>query len=140
MPFRDDVRSRQLDSLIEKPSGETSRRVFIANDSSEPVITSGEVTFSGLSTALKITNTSVTDTTAKLPLVALTDRNSLIVENRSATDPIYIGNSDVTSTGATEGWIIEAGSFFTIDIRNSIELFAVADAGKTVTIKIMEMA
>ena len=101
---------------------------------------SGEFTPQGLNTALKITKQTLSDVAAAIPTTPLTDRNSMIILNLSSVDSIYVGNSDVTATGSTEGWEIEPGSFFSLDIKDSIVIYAIAATGKTPEIKIMELA
>lgn len=116
-----------------------AKAVVVQNSVAEPVNVSGEFVPSGLTIALKVTNTTVGSTAAMLPLTALTDRNSLIIFNRSSSDSIYIGNSDVTDSGALEGWIIDPGSYFSLDVTNDIPIYAVASVA-SVNVKILEMA
>lgn len=117
---------------------------FITTFVDEPVEVTGSVTGqfspSGLNVDLEITNTTVTDTAAKLPAMPLSDRNSMIILNTSASDSIFIGDSNVTASGGNEGWEIDAGSFFSLDIKDTIEIYAIAPTGKTVSVKIMELA
>lgn len=99
----------------------------------------GSFTPSGLTTALLVTNTTVGNTAAKLPLSPLTDRNSLIIENRDALNSIFIGNADVTAAGATQGWEIQPASYYALDITDSIEIYAVASVA-SVSVKVLELA
>ena len=108
-------------------------------DNTNTIPIAGEFTPSGLTTALKVTNTTVTNVAAKLPLTPLADRNSLIIENRDATNSIFIGNSDVTAAGGTEGWEILAGSYYSLDITESIEIYAIASVA-SVNVKVLELA
>lgn len=101
---------------------------------------SGSFTFSGLSTAIKISNITVTDTPTALPITALTNRNTLILENRDAILPIYIGDASVSNSGINEGWEVLATSQFATDITDAINLYAIAPAGQSITVKIMELA
>lgn len=96
--------------------------------------------FSGLRERIKITNLTVTDTASALPSTALTNRNSIIIHNLNTTLPIYIGESDVTASGVTEGWTVDPTSFFSTDITANIVLYAIAPIGETISIKIMELA
>ena len=98
----------------------------------------GEFSPSGLSKALKISNETVGTTAVKIPSVPLTDRNSLIIFNKG-NETLYIGNSDVETSGAKEGFEIDAGSFFSLDIRDSIEIYGRTASG-SVLIKTMELA
>lgn len=100
----------------------------------------GEFTPQGLNVALKVTNTTVSDTAAAVPLTPLSDRNSMIIRNESLVDSIFIGNSDVTASGSTEGWELLPNSFFSLDIKDSIQIYAIAATGLTVPIKVLELA
>lgn len=115
------------------------------NSNSDPAFNTvteiiGGVTPSGLRVRLKITNATVTDTRAALPLAALTGRNSIIIENRDPVNSIFIGENDVTNSGAAEGWEVPSGSSFSTDITDAIIIYAIAPAGQTVNVKIMELA
>lgn len=104
---------------------------------------SGTFTPSGLSTAVKNTTMNVGDTATALPATALSNRNGMIVTNLSAVDTLYIGDATVTadrSIGTTAGHEIPAGEGFQIDVTDSVTLYGRAEAGKTVLIKIMEVA
>ena len=100
---------------------------------------SGTFTMSGLKIRMKITNTTVNDTAAMIPAVSLTDRNSIIIENKGS-DTVFIGESDVTASGIKEGWELLPTAFFSTDVTDAIAIYAIAPAGKTVNIKIMELA
>ena len=100
----------------------------------------GEFTPQGLNVALVVTNMNVTATAGVVPLSPLTDRNSMIIRNLSLSDSIFIGNSDVTATGSTQGWEILPNSFFSLDIKDSIQIYAIAPTGITVPIKVLELA
>ena len=100
----------------------------------------GTFSFSGLSEALKITNTTIGDTATAIPLTALTNRNSMIIFNKSTTLSLFIGNSDVTDSGTDEGWIIDPESYFSLDVANEIVIYGLAPSGETVDVKILEFA
>ena len=115
------------------------------NDSSgdvavNTVIGGGELRLVGMNTAILITNASVSDTATALPSSPLTNRNSLIVYNKDPVEKIYLGPSNVAASGSLEGWIVDPESYFSVDITDDVVLYAIADAGKTVAVKIMEMA
>lgn len=115
---------------------------FIYNKPPSAVEISGGVITaipSGLRVRLKITNTTVSDVASQVPAVPLTARNSIIIEN-NGLDPIYIGESNVSNSGANEGWKIDPSSIFSTDITDLIQIYAIAPIGKTVTLKIMELA
>lgn len=110
---------------------------FILN--SIPSNITGTFTPSGLRVRMKVTNMTVTDTETPLPLAALAARNSIIIENKGV-DSIFIGESGVSSTGINEGWEISASAFFSTDVTDAIVIYAIAPAGKTVNVKILELA
>ena len=98
----------------------------------------GEFTPTGLRTALKITNTTVGTTAAILPAAPLENRNSMIIFNKSA-QVIFVGNSDVATSGANEGWEIDAGSYFSLDITDDIQIYAICSTPGAI-VKVMELA
>ncbi len=99
----------------------------------------GTFTPSGLRVAIKITNMTVDDTPDPIPAVALTGRNSLILENRGAVT-IYVGDINVTASGVNEGWAVDPSSSLSFDISDTITLYAIAPAAQTVAVKVMELA
>jgi hypothetical protein len=103
-------------------------------------ISGGNVSFSGLRIRFKITNLTITDVATAIPATALANRNSIIVQNRSQIDSFFLGESDVSNSGAFEGWEVDATSFFATDVTENIVLYAIAPVGKTIDIKIMELA
>jgi hypothetical protein len=100
----------------------------------------GTFTFSGLSQSIKVTNMTVDDTPDPIPAVSLTGRNSIMIYNRDPIEKLYIGDSGVEASGVNEGWIIDPESYLPFDITDGIVLYAIASAGKTVQIKVMELA
>ena len=98
----------------------------------------GSFSLSGLNIGIKITNTTIGNTATILPTTPLAQRNSMIFYNMS-TDSIYFGNADVTTTGATQGWEIPSGSYFSFDITESINIYFIS-TGTSSQIKILEMA
>jgi hypothetical protein len=107
------------------------------------VRTSAEGTFTptGLKNALKVTNQIVTDVVTPIPIVPLSNRNAMSLYNKGQF-PIYIGNSDVTSSidEEFEGWIIDANGYMSYDITDNIVLYAVTDPGKSSRLKIKELS
>lgn len=98
---------------------------------------------SGLRNALKVTTMNITDTAGAIPATALTDRNAITIHNLDVTETIYVGNSDVEADrdlGTTAGWEILPGSFLNFDITDDITLYGIAESGKTVKIKVMEIS
>lgn len=99
-----------------------------------------EVSPAGLRVRLKITNIVVTDIASPIPLIALSERNSIIIQNRDVSETIFIGESDVQASGTLEGWELSPTSFFSTDITEDIVLYGIAPTGKTVNLKVMELA
>jgi hypothetical protein len=119
--------------------------VLTADSNSNPALNvvaevTGSVTPSGLRIRMKITNLVVTDVANAIPLTALTARNSIIIENRSLTDSVFMGESGVTATGLNQGWEISPTSIFSTDVTNDIIIYVIAPAGKTANLKVMELA
>jgi len=98
----------------------------------------GSFSPSGLSVAIKVTNTTISGTAAILPATPLALRNSMIFYNNSS-DSIFFGNADVTTSGATEGWEIPTGSYFSFDITDAINVYFIS-TGTNSKVKILEMA
>jgi len=124
-------------SLGANPKAEYLLRTKVMN------VVTGEFTFSGLSQALKITTMQVTDVATAMPATALTNRNAISVQNKDATNTVYIGNSDVTADtviGTTSGFELGPNGFFGLDITDDIVLYARCETGKTAIIKITEVA
>lgn len=102
-------------------------------------VSGGSVSFSGLRIRMKISNITVGDTAVMLPVLALTDRNSIIIENKGAFS-LFLGESDVLASGVFEGWELPPTAFFSTDVTDAIAIYAIAPAGQTVNVKIMELA
>jgi len=103
----------------------------------------GTFTFSGLSTEVKVTTLDVPDTEVALPATALSGRNSLSILNTDGVETLYIGPTGLTAdniAGTTSGDEIGPGNKFAIDITDSITLYARAEAGKTIRVKVSEYA
>jgi len=104
----------------------------------------GEFVQTGLHTAGKITTMLVGDTATVIPTTALSDRNSLSLTNMSPTDTLYVGfTSSVEANdnvGILAGWNVGPNEGFNLDIRDNIILYGICETGKTVKIKVMELA
>lgn len=103
----------------------------------------GEFTTSGLSQTIKVTTLDVGDTESALPATALAERNSMLILNTSTTDTLYIGPTGVTAdsvVGTTSGHEIAPENSFAIDITDGITLFGIAETGKTIRVKVTELA
>ena len=103
----------------------------------------GELSITGLQIAIRTTTMDVTDVATALPSTALAQRNAITIVNYSAGDILYIGNSDVTAdrvNGTTSGYEVNPGEGFNLDITENIVLYGRAAAGKTIKIKVTEVA
>lgn len=107
-------------------------------------VVSGTFSPTGLKVAFKVTTADITDTASQLPLTPLTGRNSMVIHNLSSTDTLFIGpSSSVTADrvlGTTSGHEVFPGETFAIDITNAVILYGIAPAGKTIRVKISEVA
>ncbi len=142
MPFRQATLDREFDKFLENPAGETSVRVYVANDSTDPVQVDGNLNISSPSGPFKITAVTVTDTAANPLASAFTDRVSLSIRNKSATDIVYFGK-DLTVTAddtATGGWEIGPNEDFNIDLDSSNNFTLITTSGQSATVKILEIA
>lgn len=104
----------------------------------------GDFTPQGLNDAIKVTTMDVDDTAGQpLPAVALSGRNSMVVQNKDGVEVLYVGPSNVTADnviGTTSGHEVNPGETFAIDITDDIILYGRAPAGKTIRIKVTEVA
>jgi hypothetical protein len=86
----------------------------------------------------------VTDTATLLPAAALADRNAISIVNLSGADTLYIGEAATVTAdralGVTAGWEVGPGESFNVDITDDIAIYGVAEAGKTITIKVLEIS
>jgi hypothetical protein len=109
------------------------------------VKTSAKGTFkpTGLNSAMRITTMSVGDTEVKLPAAALSNRNSMMIQNKDSAETLYVGPTGVTADtvmGTSSGWEVDPSGFLAFDITDGIDVFAIAPSGKTITVKVMEIA
>lgn len=103
----------------------------------------GSFSPSGLTKEFKNTTMLVGDVATKIPATPLTDRNAMAIYNGHATKTLYIGNSNVTAdtvVGTTSGWKIDAGSYLQLDIKETIEMYAIYEGGVSAMVQIMEVA
>ena len=122
-------------SFIDDSSGNVARNVtFSGGISAVP---------SGLRNGLRITTMDVGDTQTALPVSPLSDRNAISIVNLSTTDTLYIGNTGVVadrSIGITAGWEIGPQETYNTDIKDTIIIYGIAAAGKTIRVKIQEIS
>jgi hypothetical protein len=79
---------------------------------------------------------SVTDTVAAVLASQLDGRRQLNIQNLG-NKAIYVGDSAVT---ATAGLRIAAGATLTLELGADVSLYAIADTGNTVAIRVLELA
>lgn len=97
-----------------------------------------ELQFNGLSQALKNSTQTVTSTSSLVTPSPLAGRNTLIIRN-NGTFPVYFGDSTVTiNTGYPKG----PGEELVIDLQDNVnvQLWAVCETGRTVNLRILEVA
>lgn len=146
MPFSPVVLDRERDKFVENPSGETSVRVYVGNETGQeiPVTAtfSGSVAAAAPTGPLKRLVTTVTDVAADPILVPLANRVSLVVRNKSLTNTIYLGedNTITPDDTATGGWEIGPGEDFSLDLSEDNVFFLIAPAGQSAVVKILEIA
>lgn len=104
----------------------------------------GEISVSGLRIGGRNTTMNVTDTATKLPAVPFPDRNSMSITNLSGIDTVFIGfDSSVTADrviGITSGAELGPNEGMNFDLTDEVEIWGITETGKTVMIKIMEVA
>ena len=129
---------------------EVLKKAAIEVDGSDPLTeyrlrTSGTGTFSptGLNTAIKITTMDIGDTETLLPISALDGRNSFLIRNFDTVETLYVGPTGLTADnviGTTSGWDVPKNSYLPMDVTNNVPLYGIAPTGKTIRVKIMELA
>lgn len=141
------VRGRSDVTTLPKDRGDREYQKFDIDPDDGHVIvrtsTKGTFKFSGLSIGTRITTMDVGDTPVAIPATPYADRNAMSVSNTSQVDTLYIGNVDVTADteiGTTSGWECGPNENFNCDISDAVVLYAVAPTGKTIRIKVMEIA
>ena len=97
----------------------------------------------GLHVAIKITTMLVGDTQSALPATPLSQRNAMVVTNLDLTEILYVGPTGVTAdavVGTTSGHEVNPGEGFQLDIQDDIILYGIAPTGKTIKVKVTELA
>lgn len=122
--------------VVSGTSGKICRRVCIDEGS-----ISATFTPSGLSTAFVITTLDVTDTAALIPPTPLSGRNTVSIFNTSI-ETVYLGPTNAVTAdrvnGTTSGWELGPLENINFDYKDSVGIYAIAETGKTIKIKIME--
>lgn len=133
--------------VLQEPISDLEKAKFFRDlvDNEVTVRTSGKGTYTplGLHVGQVITTMMVGDTAVKIPAVPLSDRNELVIQNLSTTDTLYFGNSNVTAdrvVGITSGFEISPNAFQNISITDDIEIYGIVESGKSIMIKVWEVA
>jgi len=103
---------------------------------------SGSFTPSGLSIDQKNTVMDVTNVATAMPLVALTDRNSISIRNLDLVKTLYIGKANVTAdtiNGNTSGWQVGPNETYNVDLTDAIIIYGVVEAG-SIKVQVRELA
>lgn len=104
----------------------------------------GTFTLSGLQTGGRVTTMMVGDTAVPLPAIPLADRNAISVRNLSSTDKLYIGYSTAVTAdrviGVTSGDEVDPDAGFNVDVTDEVVIYGICEAGKSVMIKVHELA
>ena len=127
---------REQDKFFEDTNGETTVRV----GAQEALPISGNFTVAAPG-PIKVTGTTVTDTSAAFPATNQTDRAALSIRNVDATESIWIVNStSITKAAAgSDIWEIGPNETLNTDFDDTNQIILVADAGKSVSIQILEI-
>lgn len=98
----------------------------------------GEFSESGLKNAIKVQSFIVTDTVTAIPLVPLTNRNSMSIRILGS-GTLYFGDSSVT---VASGYPKGTGEEISLDIKDntSVQLYVVAESGQSVEVRILEVS
>lgn len=107
-------------------------------------VTGGDIKVNpqGLKGSWRVTTMLIPDTATLIAPTPLADRNHLSLLNKDGSKTLYLGpTSGVTANtvvGTTSGWEVTAGSSFNIDLKDTINVYAIAPAGQTILVKIIE--
>lgn len=82
---------------------------------------------------------SVADTATLLPAASLANRRRILVQNVDNTS-CWIGSASVTDTGATGGIEVPKGGHIELEAGPACSIYAIAAAGDTVNVRVLECA
>lgn len=103
----------------------------------------GEFVFAGLSERFRTVTKLIGDVESGLPPVLLSTRKSFAIHNKGPST-LYIGETGVTADSIdeseTSGWEVPANSYFNVDTASGVVLYGICEAGKTTTIKTLELS
>lgn len=132
-------------STIQKCNDKFAIRTKICQETGEEIAVTGSFAFTGIDKLFKTTTFNITDTEVQLPPSPDPLTKSFTLVNHSETDSIYIGETGVTAgvvAGVnTSGYEIPAGESFNVDFQtgSTVELYAIAESGKTVLVQMLEL-
>ena len=119
-------------------------KFYLDDDGNVVVRTSATGVFqpTGLKTGFKVTTMNVGATAVKLPVTAITKRNSWIVYNLSTTHTLYLGpDSSVTADtviGVTSGWQVAPLAYFSFDVTDKIDIYGICTTD--IMVQLLEIA
>lgn len=96
----------------------------------------GEFNVTGLKNSLKTTRMVITDVLQQVPNVPLVNRNGVSIRVLGA-NTVYFGNNTVT---AANGYPKLQWEEVIMDVKDTIGIYAVCEAGKTCEISVMEVS
>lgn len=103
----------------------------------------GNFKLTGLNIGMRTTTMEIGDTPEAIPATAFPFRNAIAVLNLSEADTLYIGDETVTSgraLGTSAGWEVGPNEAFNVDVTDGVTVWGVAPAGKTILVKVLEIA
>jgi hypothetical protein len=142
MPFSPVTLDRERDKFVEKPSGETAVRVYVANSTGEGIPIDGAIGVAAPTGPFSITPATISDVSSNPIITPLTNRVSVSIRNLSVTTTVYVGpTSGVTADNtATGGWDVGPGEDLHLDLDDSNLFHMITPATETAQVKIMEIA
>jgi len=105
-----------------------ARRVFIVNETGDPV-TFGQ----SINIAVKTTAITVGTTAVALPTTALANRKVIVIFNDGAQN-LFIGDSSVTTSN---GYLVPRNTSIAFDITANVAIYGLVSTGTT-TVRIIE--
>ena len=133
MPIPSNIDDREFQKFTEDSAGDTAVRT----------VAEGNFAPSGLRNGFLVTTLDVSTSAIKIPASPLTDRNSIIIFNKSTTTTLYLGPNNLVEAndniGNNAGWEIPPNSYFSTDVTDGIEFYGIVASG-TVRVKVLEVS
>lgn len=129
----------------QRTPGDTTDYIWqIGTTPENPLDIEGTISFSGLQIGFTTTTLIVGDTVTALPATVLPMRNSIVITNKSTTETLYIADNLLVTAdsvvGTTSGHEIPPGEAFNVDLAGDVIIYGVAPTGKTILVKVTELA